>query len=220
MHLDLLNQRLAAIAKGHKRVLLALSLGAEDMLLLHQIDSLGLGIGAFVLDTGRLHEESYGFLDKVQERYKIEIVVYAPKRQPLEAYYAKHGLNAFYRSVALRKQCCHIRKVEPLARALINADAWITGQRRSQSVARSGLATEEKDAAQGITKYNPLAELDTESLWRWVTRLGVMTHPLHGQGMPSIGCAPCTRAIKSDEDERAGRWWWETSGARECGLHR
>ncbi len=137
----------------------------------------------------------------------------------VEAYVKDHGLNAFYESVDLRKSCCGIRKVEPLNRALAGVEAWVTGQRREQSVTRTELHEQEHDAARGIEKYNPLAEWTEADVWAYLRHFDVPVNPLHARGYPSIGCEPCTRAIRPGEDSRAGRWWWESRDTKECGLH-
>lgn len=215
-----LDARLDAIAARHGgAVSLASSLAAEDMVLTHAILSRGLPIGIFTLNTGRLHAETLGMIERVRERYGYEIVQFRPDPAHVDAYVREHGLNAFYESVDLRKTCCHIRKVEPLNRALSNASAWITGQRREQSVTRTELHDEERDEARGIDKFNPLADWSEAEVWAYLDAFDVPVNPLHARGYPSIGCEPCTRAIRPGEDSRAGRWWWETRDSKECGLH-
>ncbi|CAB3776379.1 phosphoadenylyl-sulfate reductase [Pararobbsia alpina] len=217
--IERLDARLDAIAGRHKRVKLASSLAAEDMLLTHAILSRKLGIGIFSLNTGRLHAETLGMLDRVRERYGYEIEQWLPDPAAVEAYVKNHGLNAFYDSVELRKSCCGIRKVEPLNRALSGLEAWVTGQRREQSVTRTELHEQEHDEARGIEKYNPLAEWTEADVWAYLGHFDVPVNPLHARGYPSIGCEPCTRAIRPGEDSRAGRWWWESRDTKECGLH-
>jgi phosphoadenosine phosphosulfate reductase len=212
-------ERLARIAHAHGRVKFASSLAAEDMLLTHAILRNRLPIEIFTLNTGRLHDETVGMLAKVKARYGYDIVEYTPRQQDVDTYVAEHGANAFYESVDLRKQCCQIRKVEPLGRALSDADAWITGQRREQSVTRGELSINEQDDARGIAKYNPLFDWTEAQVWAYLTARDVPVNPLHARGYPSIGCEPCTRAIKPGEDSRAGRWWWESQDSKECGLH-
>ena len=214
-----LDGRLAGIAVAHARVKLASSLAAEDMVLTHAILSRGLDIGIFTLETGRLHAETVGMLDRVRERYGFEIEAFRPNPNAVAAYVNDHGLNAFYESVELRKACCGIRKVEPLNRALSEVDAWVTGQRREQSVTRTALDLAEHDAVRGIEKYNPLADWTEADVWSYLDSFDVPVNPLHARGYPSIGCEPCTRAIKPGEDSRAGRWWWESQDTKECGLH-
>ena len=210
---------LDAIAQRHTAVKLASSLAAEDMVLTHAILSRKLRIGIFSLNTGRLHAETLGMLDKVEARYGYEIEQLHPQREAVAEYVASQGVNAFYESVDLRKRCCEIRKVEPLNRALAGVQAWVTGQRREQSVTRAELHLEEQDAARGIAKYNPLADWSEADVWAYLSAFDVPVNPLHARGYPSIGCEPCTRAVRPGEDSRAGRWWWESRESKECGLH-
>ena len=207
------------IAQRHSSVKLASSLAAEDMVLTHAILSRKLGIGIFSLNTGRLHAETLGMLDKVEARYGYEIEQLHPQREAVAEYVASQGANAFYESVDLRKRCCEIRKVEPLNRALAGVQAWVTGQRREQSVTRAELHLQEQDAARGIAKYNPLADWSESDVWAYLSAFDVPVNPLHACGYPSIGCEPCTRAVRPGEDSRAGRWWWESRESKECGLH-
>ena len=210
---------LDAIAQRHTAVKLASSLAAEDMVLTHAILSRKLGIGIFSLNTGRLHAETLGMLDKVEARYGYEIEQLHPQREAVAEYVASQGVNAFYESVDLRKRCCEIRKVEPLNRALAGVQAWVTGQRREQSVTRAELHLEEQDVARGIAKYNPLADWSEADVWAYLSAFDVPVNLLHARGYPSIGCEPCTRAVRPGEDSRAGRWWWESRESKECGLH-
>lgn len=214
--------RLRRIAQTHSesgRVKFASSLAAEDMLLTDVILRHQVPIEIFTLNTGRLHNETIAMLAKVKARYGYEIVEVKPRQEDVDQYVAEHGANAFYKSVALRKLCCQIRKVEPLGRALLNADAWITGQRREQSVTRGELSFKEHDITRGIAKYNPLFDWSEAQVWAYLTARDVPVNALHARGYPSIGCEPCTRAIKPGEDSRAGRWWWESRDSKECGLH-
>lgn len=210
---------LARIAAEHSPAVFASSLAAEDMVLTDLILKAGLPIGIFSLDTGRLHPETLGMLVKVKESYGYDIAVYRPDPAAVEHYVAQNGLNAFYDSVEMRRECCRVRKVEPLGRALAGNKAWVTGQRRAQSATRTELALEEFDSAHGLTKFNPLADWSEDDVWNYIRANGVPYNPLHDQGFPSIGCAPCTRAIQPGEDIRAGRWWWENPDSKECGLH-
>jgi phosphoadenosine phosphosulfate reductase len=198
---------------------LASSFGVEDMVLTDLIDRHSLNIGIFTLDTGRLHEETYRLMQKVRQRYRTPVVAYAPDRAAVEGYVASHGPNGFYESIALRQACCHIRKVEPLRRALAGKKGWITGLRRQQSLTRRDLPFVEWDAENGLQKYSPLAAWTTDQVWNYVRAHDVPYNKLHEQGYASIGCAPCTRAITVGEDIRAGRWWWEDPETKECGLH-
>ncbi|VVE51600.1 Thioredoxin-dependent 5'-adenylylsulfate reductase [Pandoraea pneumonica] len=214
-----LAERLARIASLHRNVKFASSLAAEDMLITHVILRQQLPITIFSLNTGRLHEETVGMIDKIKSRYGYDVVQYTPQPDAVEKYVSEHGANAFYESVDLRKACCNVRKVEPLGRALADADAWLTGQRREQSVTRGELAFAEQDDARGIAKYNPLFDWTEAQVWAYLTARDVPVNPLHARGYPSIGCEPCTRAIRPGEDSRAGRWWWESRDSKECGLH-
>lgn len=198
---------------------LASSFGVEDMVLTDLIDRHGFSVGIFTLDTGRLPEETYRLMQEARQRYRTPVVAYAPERSAVEAYTAAHGPNGFYDSVALRQACCHIRKVEPLRRALAGKKGWITGLRRQQSPTRRDLPFSEWDGENGLQKYNPLAEWTTDDVWNYVRAHAVPTSALHDKGYASIGCAPCTRAITVGEDIRAGRWWWENPETKECGLH-
>jgi phosphoadenosine phosphosulfate reductase len=198
---------------------LASSLGAEDMVLLDLIARERLAIGVFTLDTGRLPQETYDLLQLARQRYAVPIDVFAPEAHDVEAYIAAHGPNGFYDSVALRQECCHLRKVKPLARALAGKRAWVTGLRRAQSAGRNAIAPQEWDAEHKLQKFNPLADWSDEEVWNYIRAHDVPVNALHAKGYPSIGCAPCTRAIAPGEDARAGRWWWENPEFNECGLH-
>jgi phosphoadenosine phosphosulfate reductase len=211
--------RLAGIAHAFPHVAFASSLGAEDMVLTDAMLRAGLAIEIFTLDTGRLHRETLEVIDQVKACYGYAITVVRPEAAAVEAYVRDHGANAFYESVDLRKACCRIRKVEPLARALTGKSAWITGLRRAQATTRSDLALREEDGVHGIPKFNPLADWSEQEVWAYLRSHDVPYNALHDRGYPSIGCDPCTRAIKAGEDVRAGRWWWESADSKECGLH-
>ena len=211
--------RLHDIASRHARAALASSLGAEDMVLLDAIARTGAAIDVFVIDTGRLHAETLQLLDVARARYGRPIRVFRPQEAAVADFVRQHGLNGFYDGVAERHLCCGIRKVEPLGRALAGRDAWLTGQRRAQGPERATLPLEETDRDRGIAKHNPLALWSDADLKRYIERHDVPVNALHARGYPSIGCEPCTRAIKPGEDPRAGRWWWENGTAKECGLH-
>jgi phosphoadenosine phosphosulfate reductase len=211
---------LRRVASDHAPAVLASSFGVEDMVLADLIARHALPIGIFTLDTGRLPEETHALIDRTRERYGVSVDVHAPEARALEAFVREHGANAFRRSVELRQACCAVRKTAPLARALAGKGAWITGLRRAQSVTRAEIALEEIDAVHGLPKFNPLADWSTDEVWDYVARHDVPYSPLHDRGYPSIGCAPCTRAIEPGEDIRAGRWWWESPEHKECGLHR
>jgi phosphoadenosine phosphosulfate reductase len=214
-----LSARLEAIVAEFPHAAFASSLGAEDMVVTDAILSAGLPIAIFTLETGRLHRETLDLLERVRNHYGHEIETVRPDPESVARYVKEHGLNAFYESVDLRKRCCHIRKVEPLARALAGRDAWITGLRRAQSVTRTKLPLREHDTVHGIPKFNPLADWSEAEVWACIRDRGVPHNALHDRGYPSIGCEPCTRAVRPGEDIRAGRWWWEGSDAKECGLH-
>jgi phosphoadenosine phosphosulfate reductase len=210
---------LARIASEHGPAVFASSLAAEDMVLTDLILKSKLGIAIFSLETGRLHKETLAMVDKVKEHYGYDIALYKPQPEAVDAYVSRNGLNAFYDSVEMRKECCRIRKVEPLGRALAGNKSWVTGQRRAQSATRTSLMVEEDDPAHLMTKFNPLADWSEEDVWNYLRDNGVPYNALHDQGYPSIGCEPCTRAIQPGEDVRAGRWWWEDPDSKECGLH-
>ena len=203
-----------------ERLLLACSFGAEDVVLLHMLHKITPKPRVFVLDTGRLHEETYDVMERCRQRYRIQFEVYFPAQAQVEAMLREKGAYSFYFSVEERKSCCHIRKVEPLQRALATCDAWITGLRRSQAVTRAGMEiVEQDDTAGGIWKINPLAAWDEKDVWDYIHAHNIPYNKLHDKGFPSIGCAPCTRAIEPGEPIRAGRWWWEAPEDKECGLH-
>lgn len=207
-------QRAAAQFKPLKQ---ASSLGAEDVVITHLIDSLALDIPVFVLDTGMLHTETLQLLDRTQANARLRVEVLQPQAQAVVQFVKREGKDPMYRSIELRKGCCQIRKVEPLERALAGQRAWITGLRREQSTARAEVAL--IDESEARTKINPLADWTWGDVWHYIQRHQVDYNPLHDQFYPSIGCAPCTRAISLGEDFRAGRWWWESESAKECGLH-
>lgn len=195
------------------------SFGAEDMVLTDLILANQLPIEIFSLDTGRLPAETYTLMGEVEQRYATRLKAFFPRSDAVEQYVRAHGINAFYASVEMRKACCHMRKVEPLQRALAGKKAWITGLRAAQSAARTGLPLREHDAGHGLEKLNPLADWSETEVWAYIRLHEVPYNALHDQFYPSIGCAPCTRAIAVGEDVRAGRWWWEDPANKECGLH-
>ncbi len=204
----------------HPRITLASSFGLEDVVLIDMVTSIRSDARIFSLDTGRLNEETYQCAEKIRNRYKTNIDWYFPQFDSIQKLERGKGLYSFRDSTENRKECCGLRKVEPLNRALQDMDAWITGQRREQSVTRAELKVIETDTSHGdITKINPLANWSSEDVWNYVREHKLSYNTLHHRGYSSIGCAPCTRAIKTDEDERAGRWWWENPEHKECGLH-
>ena len=204
------------------RIALSASFGSpEGMVLLdmmHNIDPARTRV--FTIDTGRLHQETYDLMDRVRTRYEVEVEVYFPRPEAVQAMVRQHGLNLFYDSVDLRRKCCGVRKVEPLDRALADLDAWIAGLRPEQSVTRGDVRAVEIDEVHGgRIKLNPLVRWTREDVIAYVDRNHVPVNRLHDQGYPSVGCVPCTRSIQPGEDERAGRWWWENADQRECGIH-
>jgi phosphoadenosine phosphosulfate reductase len=210
---------LKRIAGDFTPAVFASSLAAEDMVLTDLILRAKLPITIFSLETGRLHQETLDMLDRITATYGVEVKLFKPEPAAVDAYVQQNGLNAFYDSVDMRKECCRIRKVEPLKRALAGNKAWITGQRRAQSTTRAELAIQENDEAHGLVKFNPLADWSEQDVWNYIRSNKVPYNPLHDKGYPSIGCEPCTRAIQPGEDVRAGRWWWENPESKECGLH-
>jgi phosphoadenosine phosphosulfate reductase len=214
---DLLKQAFAS----HKRLTISFS-GAEDVVLVDMACQLSDQVEVFCLDTGRLHPETYRYIDQVRNHYGIEIDLLSPDAVELAAMVKAKGLFSFYEDG--HQQCCSVRKIAPLRRHLVNYDAWITGQRRDQSPTRADVPQTQPDKAFGtverpLTKYNPLAQWSSAEVWQYIRDNGVPYNPLHDQGFQSIGCEPCTRPIGPNQHERAGRWWWEEATQRECGLH-
>ena len=201
------------------KVALASSFGAEDVVLIDMLSKNGIKITVFTLDTGRLHEETYDVMEKVRKKYNIEIKSYFPDREQVEKLEREKGFYSFKESIANRKECCGIRKVEPLGRALSELDAWITGLRKDQVVTRTDIHKIEDDEANNVVKFNPLADWSEKQVWDYIKENDVPYNELHDKKFPSIGCSPCTRAVKEGEDFRAGRWWWEKPEKRECGIH-
>ncbi|MFQ5699676.1 MAG: phosphoadenylyl-sulfate reductase [Myxococcota bacterium] len=204
------------------RMALSSSFGSPEGLvildLMHRIDPSRTRV--FTIDTGRLYQQTYDLIDRVRDRYQIEVEVFFPDPARVQAMVRERGLNLFYESVDARRLCCHVRKGEPLERALQDLDAWISGLRSGQGVTREQVPAVEIDSIHGDRiKLNPLATWSPEQVWSYVHQHRVPVNALHRQGYPSVGCAPCTRAIEEGEDERAGRWWWENPETRECGIH-
>jgi len=195
------------------------SFGAEDMVVLDLIRRHALPIGMFTLDTGRLPEETYDLMRAVEDRYGRCVDTLFPDARAVQELVARNGINGFRDSVENRKACCAVRKLEPLGRGLAGKRAWITGLRAAQSATRAQLAPREADAARGVAKFNPLHDWTEAQVWDYLRTLGVPYNALHDRFYPSIGCAPCTRAVAVGEDIRAGRWWWENADTKECGLH-
>ncbi|MBS1161936.1 MAG: phosphoadenylyl-sulfate reductase [Proteobacteria bacterium] len=210
---------LAEVAADWSPATFANSLGAEDMVLTDLIVKSQLPIEIFSLDTGRLPLETYDLMAAVQQHYGLKLKVYFPQAEEVESFVRNHGINAFYESVTLRKACCYARKVEPLRRALAGKRAWITGLRAEQAATRVGLPSREYDEGNGLEKFNPLTDWSEKEVWTYIKQNAVPYNALHDKFYPSIGCAPCTRAISLGEDVRSGRWWWESADTKECGLH-
>lgn len=208
-----------AAAKFPGRIALASSLGLEDQVLTDMIARRAVGISVFTLDTGRLFPETYELIERTRARYGLQIRVLFPQSPAVEKMVNQHGVNLFLETVDLRKKCCHIRKIEPLKRALTGLEAWVTGLRREQSITRQQVEVIESDEANGLVKLNPLAGWSEDQVRAYVEAHDVPYNPLHDRGFPSIGCSSCTRAVGPGEDPRSGRWWWEQPEHRECGLH-
>ncbi len=201
------------------RAAFSTSLSWEDQVITHYIFANDLPIRVFTLDTGRLFPETYSVFNRTIERYGKKIEVFFPKHEGVEKLVTEKGMSSFYESLENRKECCFIRKVEPLNRALENVDCWITGLRAEHSENRKGLEIVERDEQRGLIKVNPLLHWSLEEVKDVIKKFNIPYNSLHDKGFVSIGCQPCTRAVKEGEDFRAGRWWWENSDKKECGLH-
>jgi phosphoadenosine phosphosulfate reductase len=201
------------------KVVYANSLGAEAMVLTDLIWRHVPGIDIVSVDTGRLPEETLGLLERLERRYERRIKVFYPDASSIERYVRENGINGFYNSLGQRLSCCEIRKVEPFKRAVAGYSAWVTGVRREQSETRRQTVPIEHDPQVGIAKISPLLDWTDAQIWTYIHAHQLFYSPLHDRGYPSIGCAPCTRAIEPGQDQRAGRWWWEQPDSRECGLH-
>jgi thioredoxin-dependent adenylylsulfate APS reductase len=209
-----------ALGRFGSRVALSNSLQTEDMVVLDIAARIDPKVRAFTLDTGRLHQETYDMMDRVRDHYGVQLEVLFPDPAEVRAMVEKKGLNLFYESIENRHECCGVRKVNPLRKLLANLDAWVTGLRRDQWASRQEIAKIEIDAANGgIVKLNPIADWTQQQLDEYVKAHNVPRHGLYAKGFTSIGCLPCTRATKPGENPRAGRWWWEEDGKKECGLH-
>ena len=211
--------RLALIANTGRRAVFTTSLGIEDQVLTAAIAMAELPIRIATLDTGRLFEETNTLIGETEKRFGITIERYVPDTKAVSQYADKYGVNGFYESVNARHACCHVRKLEPLARALDGVDYWVTGLRRGQSGNRASTPLAEEDSTRDLTKINPLADWSLDDIQDFAQKNDVPLNPLHDRGYPSIGCEPCTRTAKPGVSERAGRWWWENDAKRECGLH-
>jgi phosphoadenosine phosphosulfate reductase len=211
----------AGIEAADGKVSLACSFSPEDVVIIDIAHTAGLELGVFALDTGRLNEETYEVSDALVERYRLKIDWYFPQHHAVEKLERTKGMFSFRESLENRHECCHIRKVEPLCRALSGLAGWVTGMRRGQGVTRSDLPAIEEDATNGgMIKINPLLEWTEEQVLEYAVDKRLPLNRLFKQGYRSIGCAPCTRAVQPGEDARAGRWWWENPEHKECGLHR
>ena len=210
-----------AIKNFRPRISLACGFGApEGMALLDMMQRIDPESRVFVLDTGRLPQATYDLIDRVRDRYDVQVEVLFPRAEDVEQMVRGDGLNLFYESVEKRQLCCRIRKVEPLERHLAGLDAWVSGLRRDQNVTRAATPKIEIDGAHaGIVKVNPIADWTSEEVLQYVEAHDVPLNRLHAEGYPSVGCAPCSRAISPGDDPRAGRWWWENAETRECGIH-
>lgn len=214
-----LEDRLRLVAGLAGRKVFTTSLGIEDQVVTAAIARSGAAIAVATLDTGRLFAETEALIEETEARYGLAITRHRPKPADVEAYAEQHGRDGFYESVEARHACCDIRKLRPLALALDGASVWITGLRRGQSGARAATPLAERDGPRGLIKVNPLADRSLDEIRAFAEAHAVPLNPLHGRGYPSIGCEPCTRAVRPGEPERAGRWWWEQDQRRECGLH-
>jgi phosphoadenosine phosphosulfate reductase len=207
------------LKKYKGKVAFATSLGAEDQVITSMLAGMEAGLRIFTLDTGRLFQETYDLLDITQKKYQLNIKIYFPDAHNVEEMVHEKGINLFYESVENRKLCCHIRKVEPLKRALSGMQVWISGLRREQSMTRNKMETVEWDETNQLIKINPLIDWTRQQVWDYIREHNIPYNTLHDKGFLSIGCLPCTRAVLPGETERAGRWWWENSDNKECGLH-
>ncbi len=215
-------ERLETIIRGYQnnRLVLATSFSAEDQVLLDMAIRINSSIRIFTLDTGRQFQETYDVFEATRIKYNVSIEVFAPERSDIELFVKNYGPNAMYSGIDLRKECCRIRKLVPLKRVLSTADAWICGLRQEQSVTRFNCNPAEVDTINGIVKFSPLYDWTKEMVWEYIRKNVVPYNSLHDKSFPSIGCAPCTRAVNDGDDERSGRWWWERAEQKECGLHK
>ncbi len=207
------------LKKFKDKVIFTTSLGAEDQVVTHLLHLTGQPFRIITLDTGRLFQETYDAIETTENKYGITIEKFFPDAANVEKMVNSLGINLFYKSVENRKLCCHVRKTEPLLRALKGMDAWVTGIRREQAITRFNTALIEWDDNNGLYKVNPLKDWTTDQVWDYIKQNDIPYNSLHDKGFPSIGCLPCTRAVKPGEDIRAGRWWWEKPEHKECGIH-
>lgn len=202
------------------RITFASSMGAEDQVLMHMIANIDPTLKIFTLDTGRLFPETYNLIEATNKMYKINIQIFFPDQVETENMVREKGINLFYQSIENRKLCCGIRKKNPLKRALKDMEVWICGLRREQSITRFSVPLVEWDEDNNMIKLNPIYEWSEQQVWDYIKTNNIPYNALHDQEFPSIGCQPCTRAVKNGEDVRAGRWWWEEPENKECGLHK
>jgi phosphoadenosine phosphosulfate reductase len=208
-----------ALERYGRKLVLASSFGAEDVVVIDMMMGVDRNARVVTLDTGRLPQETYNVIDAMRDRYGLHTEVFFPNAEEVERMVSEKGLNLFYHSIENRKLCCSVRKLEPLNRALSGLDAWMTGLRRDQNVTRTVVGRLEWDSGHQLVKVNPLADWSWDEVWKYIRTHNVPYNALHDRGFPSIGCAPCTRAVQPGEDLRAGRWWWEHPETKECGLH-
>ena len=216
----LLLRLMSELPNQYKAIAFATSMGAEDMVITHVLNKIKSPIEIFTLDTGRLHQETYDLIAEVNQSYTTQIKVYYPSSNDVENYVSQYGINDFYNSLESRKECCRVRKIEPLKRALNGKDAWISGIRSEQSITRSDTKLIDKDSTYNLDKISPLFDWTENEVWAYIKLNDIPYNKLHDHFFPSIGCEPCTRAISMGEDVRAGRWWWENPEHKECGLHK
>lgn len=221
---DIMNNSLKIldyVYKKYSSIKIASSFGLEDVVVIDLACQVWKKPTVFFLDTGRIHEETYYTLEQIRKRYNINLEIYYPDSNDVEKLLREKGPFSFYESIENRKECCYIRKVKPLLRALKEVDGWITGLRRGQAITRSNVFPFELDIEHGnILKINPIFNWGLENIWTYIKIYRIPYNPLHDKGFPSIGCVPCTRAVQPGEDIRAGRWWWESPEHKECGLHK
>ena len=216
----LLLRLMSELPNQYKAIAFATSMGAEDMVITHVLNKIKSPIEIFTLDTGRLHQETYDLIAEVNQSYTTQIKMYYPSSNDVENYVSQYGINDFYNSLESRKECCRVRKIEPLKRALNGKDAWISGIRSEQSITRSDTKLIDKDSTYNLDKISPLLDWTENEVWAYIKLNDIPYNKLHDHFFPSIGCEPCTRAISMGEDVRAGRWWWENPEHKECGLHK
>ncbi len=209
-----------AVENYHPNLALQCSFGnPEGLVILDMLQGIEPSARVFTLDTGRLHQATYDLIDRVRDRYDVAVEVVMPDSQQVASMVRDHGMNLFYESLEKRQLCCRLRKVEPSRRYLADLDAYVTGLRRGDIVTRQDTRKVEIDADGRLVKINPLVDWSSDDVWRYVREHGVPVNRLHAQGFPSVGCGPCTRAVKPGDDVRSGRWWWENPDTKECGLH-